>query len=95
MKELKDFTPAQSGRNVIFVLAIVFLVVSGFVHTNTYAGEPTKPKGKIMEKSTTLEDPPGIGLNRTNLNYGAVKKDATSTSSSTTYQKLLINNTGG
>ncbi len=95
MKELKDFLPAQSGRIVIFLLVMVFLVVSGVVHTDIYAGEPTKTKGKIMEKSTTLEDPPVISVNRKQINCGAAKLESNSTSSSTPPQDLIITNTGG
>jgi hypothetical protein len=95
MKDLKESPPAQSGRTVIFLLVMVFVVVSCVFHTNIYAGDPTKPKGKIMEKSTTQDDPPEIGLNHTNLNFGAVKKTPNSTSSSTPPQTLLISNTGG
>lgn len=95
MKVLRDLLPAWSGRTAILVLAMVFLVVSGFVHTNTYAGEPTKPKGKILEKSTTLDNPPEITLNRTKINVGSIKETPTSTSSTTHYQTILVNNSGG
>jgi hypothetical protein len=95
MKVLKDFLPAQSGRTVVFLLVMVFLVVSGVIQTNIYAGEPTKPKGKMMEKSTTMEDPPGISVSRTNLNFGAIKEGPDMTSSATPGQTLLISNSGG
>ncbi|UCH97808.1 MAG: BACON domain-containing protein [Candidatus Aminicenantes bacterium] len=94
MKELKDFPPAQSGRTVIFLLVMVFLLVSGVVHTNIYAAEPTKPGGKILEKSTTMDDPPEISVNRTQLNFGAIVEGGM-TSSVTPSQGLLITNSGG
>ena len=84
MKVLKDFLPAQSGRTVIFLLAIVFLLITGGIHSDIYAGD------KIMRPTL-----PEINVNRKNLNFGAVKEDATSTSSATHYQSILINNTGG
>lgn len=95
MKELKDFPPVQLGRNVIFLLLIVFLLFCGVFHTNIYAADPIKPKGKILEKSTILGDPPGISVNRTNLNFGAIKEGTDMTSSATTDQTLLISNNGG
>jgi hypothetical protein len=84
MKVLKDFFPAQSGRTVVFLLAIVFLLVTGGIHSDIYASD------KIMREPT-----PEITVNRTNLNFGAVKQGSDSTSSSTSPQTLLINNTGG
>jgi hypothetical protein len=48
-----------------------------------------------LEKATILEDPPGISVNRSNLNFGAIKEGPDSTSSSTSFQTLLINNSGG
>jgi hypothetical protein len=95
MKGLKDFPPAQSCRTVIFSVVLVLFLVCSVVHTNIYAADPVKPKGKILEKSTTLDHHKAeISINRSNLNYGAIKEDAHTTSSSTTYQTLLINNSG-
>ena len=64
MNELKNFSPAQSGRTVIFLLAIVFLLFSGVVHTDIYAVD------KIMRDPLPTGE--GAVVNRTQLNFGMV-----------------------
>ena len=63
MKVLKDFLPAHLGRTVIFLLAVVFLLVTGVIHTDIYAAD------NIMMPIPTGE---GVVVNRTNLNFGMV-----------------------
>jgi hypothetical protein len=83
MKVLKDFLPAHLGRTVIFLLAVVFLLVSGGIHSDIYAGD------KIMRPISAE-----IAVNHKNLNYGATEAGGMTTSV-TPSQCLYIRNTGG
>lgn len=84
MKRLKNFHPAQSSWIIPFLLlAMAFLAPN----VDMNAANPGETTGKIM-------DTPEISVNRTNLNFGSVKKGS-GTSSLTSPQTLLISNSGG
>jgi hypothetical protein len=80
---MKKSTALNGMRNG-FLSILVIVVISLFLALNL--------GGEIKDKA---KDGPEISVNRTNLNYGAIKENATTTSSATPYQDLLIGNSGG
>jgi len=80
---MKKSTAVNGMRNGF--LSIVVIVGITLFFTGNLGGE-------IKDKAM---DGPEITVNRTHLNYGAIKENSTTTSSATSYQNLLISNSGG
>jgi hypothetical protein len=91
--QTKQTCVAIHGRAFLFTLFILILV-AGLIVAETESANNPKAKGKV-KYALKVTGGPEISVNRSQLNFGAIKEGAHSTSSATHYQTLLIGNSGG